>query len=68
MTDQTLYSDPSEVKATGGKVKVDGPDHVHVLLTPEAAEETGERLTQASVEARGQRRLGGFPHQPEDEA
>ena len=60
----TVYSDPSEVTAVDGAVQMDGPDAVDVALTPEAAEETSERLAEESVRARGQRRLGGIPHQP----
>ena len=50
--------------AVDGAVQMDGPDDVDVALTPEAAEETSERLAEESVRARGQRRLGGIPHQP----
>ena len=53
------------VDAKDGAVNVDGPDDVHVTLTPEAAEETSERLTDEAVKARGQRRLGGFTHRPQ---
>jgi hypothetical protein len=31
------YDKPSEVVADQGKVLVDGPDHVDVALTPQAA-------------------------------
>jgi hypothetical protein len=65
MHDNKLYDQPSEVCATEGEVKIDGPDAVHVSLTPEAADETAERLTDESVMARGQRRLKGNPHQPQ---
>jgi hypothetical protein len=57
-----VYDEPSEVKATDGKIEVEGPDEVHVSLTPEAAEETSDRLSTESVMARGQRRLRNFPH------
>jgi len=56
------YADPSEVEAKDGTVAVHGPDAVDVELTPEAAEETAERLTEQAVTARGQRRLMRFPH------
>jgi hypothetical protein len=46
--------EPSDVCAEKGAVVVDGPDGVAVSLTPDAAEETSERLHVASIEARGQ--------------
>jgi hypothetical protein len=61
---ERVYDRPSEVDAKDGTVELDGPDAVNVALTPEAAEETSERLTNQAVKARGQRRLAGFPHQP----
>ena len=66
MDDKATYSDASDVSAAGGTVHLEGPDAVDVTLTPEAAEETSERLEKQAVKARGQRRLGRFPHQPED--
>jgi len=66
MTDKsTVYDEPSAVKAIKGCVDVDGPDSVDVTLTVEAAEETSERLLEASLEARGQRRLKHYPHRPQ---
>jgi hypothetical protein len=62
-----VYEEPSDVKAVDGAVKVDGPDAVHIGLTPEAAEETSERLLGQALKARGQRRMKRFPHQPLDE-
>jgi hypothetical protein len=59
-----IYKEPSEVKAVDGKVEVDGPDAVEVTMTPEAAEETSDRLLSQSFKARGQTRLKGNPHQP----
>ncbi len=61
---RTVYSHPSEVEANEGAVELEGPDAVDVTLTPEAAEQTSERLENEAVRARGQRRLGKFPHQP----
>lgn len=61
----TIYPEPSDVTAVDGTVQVDGPDNVDVSMTPEAAEETSDRLAEESVRARGQRRLGGIPHQPQ---
>jgi hypothetical protein len=41
---------------------MNGPDAVDVDLTPEAAEETAERLIDQAVTARGQRRLSRMVH------
>jgi hypothetical protein len=60
-----VYDQPSDVSAQDGAVELDGPDAVDVAMTPEAAEETSERLTSEAIKARGQRRLAGLPHQPE---
>lgn len=64
-TKNVVYDEASEVNAVDGCVDVDGPDAVDVSLTPEAAEETSERLLAESFRARGQRRLKRYPHQPE---
>lgn len=61
-----VYGEPSDVKAVDGEVRVEGPDAVDVTLTPEAAEETSERLLGQSMKARGQRRLRDQPHQPKE--
>ena len=45
---------PSDVAAEDGQVIVDGPDGVAVTMSPDAAEETARRLTQAVEEARRQ--------------
>ncbi len=50
-------TDRLEVEAEDGVVKVDGPDHVHVDLTPDAALETSDRLLHGSQEAAGQKLL-----------
>lgn len=61
------YEQASDVKAVGGAVHVEGPDDVDVALTPEAAEETSERLIDEAVRARGQRRLDRITnHRPKD--
>jgi ubiquitin len=52
--DKEIYDEPSEVKAQDGKVKVDGPDGVDIMLTPEAAAETSDRLLYGAAQARGQ--------------
>jgi hypothetical protein len=59
---RTVYTDASEVDAVEGAVEMDGPDNVNIAMTPEAAEETSERLTDQAVKARGQRRLGRMIH------
>lgn len=56
MANKEIYTEPSQVGAEDGVVSVDGPDHVDVKLTPEAADETGERLQRQAVMAAGQRR------------
>jgi hypothetical protein len=63
--DKETYSQPSEVTAEDGAVSVDGPDAVDVAMTPEAAEETSDRLMTGAVKARGQRRLAGLTHRPQ---
>lgn len=63
MSDET-YSKPSEVVAEEGKVRVDGPDHVDVALTPEAAIVTGHRLIEEGTRAAGQERKKTYDHRP----
>lgn len=61
--DDNIYDEPSEVDAEDGHVVVDGPDGVSVLLTPEAAEETSERLLWGAAKAQGQKiRKGESTH------
>jgi len=55
MNDDETYNSPSEVAAEDGRVKLDGPDSVDVMMTPEAAEETAERMVDQAIMARGQR-------------
>jgi hypothetical protein len=66
MEKREVYNDPSRVSAVDGAVEVDGPDAVNVAMTPEAAEETSERLADESIKARGQRRLRDYPHREKD--
>ena len=61
-----VYDEPSDVEAVNGAVQVDGPDAVDVSLTPDAAEETSERLLSQAFKARGQRRLQNYPHRSRD--
>ena len=44
MADDEIYDEPSKVSAKDGVVSIEGPDSVHVHLTPEAADETSDRL------------------------
>jgi len=48
MSNREIYSEPSRVSAVDGVVQVDGPDAVDIAMTPEAAEETSERLADES--------------------
>lgn len=65
MTEKIIHHQPSDVTAEDGAVAIAGPDAVDVRLTPEAAEETADRLTDEAVRARGQRRLRGLAHKSE---
>jgi hypothetical protein len=64
MDKQIVYDEPTEVSAEEGVVELDGPDDVDVAMTPEAAEETSDRLSNEAMKARGQRRLGRLTHRP----
>ena len=67
MSDKSIvYDEASAVTALEGAVHLDGPDAVDVALTPEAAEETSDRLSSEAMKARGQRRLKDYPHQPDE--
>ena len=57
MSTKELFDEPTEIQAVDGKVELDGPDGVDVAMTPEAAEETADRMFRASAEAAGQRRI-----------
>ena len=57
MDTKELFDEPTTIPAVDGNVELDGPDGVDVAMTPEAAEETADRLFRASAEAAGQRRL-----------
>ena len=52
---EKVYDTPSEVTVEEGNVSVEGPDGIGVLLTPEAALETSDRLLDGATEAHGQR-------------
>ena len=62
MDKHPVYDEPSSVSAVNGSVEVDGPDAVDVAMTPEAAEDTSERLLGQAFKARGQRRMKNYPH------
>ena len=66
MDKKDIFEKPSDVRAVDGVVYMDGPDAVDVALTPEAAEETSDRLSDEALRARGQRRLSRMPHRPKD--
>lgn len=55
MTDKPVSDEALDVDADEGCVVLTGAHQVDVRLTPNAAEETSERLLQASMKARGQR-------------
>jgi hypothetical protein len=55
MQDKEIYDEPGDVDAEEGVVVQEGPDAVNIRLTPEAAEETSDRLTTGAMKARGQR-------------
>jgi hypothetical protein len=52
--DDRVYDEPTVVDAEDGKVVLDGPDGVAVLMTPEAAMETSDRLLEGAAKAVGQ--------------
>ncbi|MEO7365558.1 MAG: hypothetical protein ABIW03_04485 [Sphingomicrobium sp.] len=62
MTHKKIYHEPSSVTARDGEVLVDGPDGVDIALTPEAAEETSQRLLEGTMKARGQRHMKDYTH------
>ena len=62
MSSKKIYEQPSTVTAKEGEVVVKGPDAVDVVLTPEAAEETSDRLLEGAMKARGQQLMKHFPH------
>ena len=53
--DSKVYDEATKVDAEDGNVILDGPDGVDVVITPEAAEVTSDRLFQAAAVARGQK-------------
>lgn len=61
MNKRPIYDEPGKAEADDGTVSLKGPDDVDVDMTPDAAEQTGDRLVEESVRARGQKRLTGVP-------
>ena len=55
MPDKKVYREPSKVTAEDGVLSVKGPDAVDVRMTPEAADETSERLLYGAMQALGQK-------------
>jgi hypothetical protein len=55
MPDAIVYDEASSVDAEDGAVILSGPGEVTVSLTPDAAEETADRLNENAMKARGQR-------------
>jgi hypothetical protein len=54
MADGKIYDEATEVDAKDGAVSLSGPDGVQVLMTPEAAEESSDRLLFGAAKAQGQ--------------
>jgi uncharacterized protein YciW len=48
------YEAPAETATVDGEVVLTGPGRLHGSMTPDAAEETGRRLTAAAQKARRQ--------------
>ncbi len=55
MSDEKVYQEPSDVSVENGVVSVKGPDAVDVKMTPEAADETSDRLLEGALKAHGQK-------------
>lgn len=54
LMDNKIHDEPSETEAIDGNVALMGPDGVSVVLTPEAAVETSDRLLETAMTAKGQ--------------
>ena len=52
--DTKPHDTPSDVTAEEGEVMIDGPNGYAFSFTPEAAEETSDRLLRAAAQAKGQ--------------
>ena len=51
-----VHEEPIEVQAEDGNVALAGPDGALMVLSPEAPEETSDRLWRGAMVARGQQR------------
>ena len=58
MPPDKVYGEPIEVIAENGNVTLAGPDGTVVVLSPEAAEATSDRLWKWAMCARKQQRAG----------
>jgi hypothetical protein len=56
-----VYDEPTEVDAEDGNVVLKGPDAIDARMTPDAAEETSDRLNTGVMKARGQRYFSDPP-------
>jgi hypothetical protein len=54
-----VHDEPSIVEIEGETVRMKGPADVDVRFTPDAAEETSERLLDGAMKVRGQRYFEG---------
>jgi hypothetical protein len=61
---RNTYSRPSDVSSEEGRVLLDGPDNVSIALTPEAALDLADRLTEHAAIAAGKAREAGLDHRP----
>ena len=54
--DKEVHDEPMEVLAEDGNVTLAGPDGTRVVLSPEAAEETSDRLWKWAMRVRREQR------------
>lgn len=54
MSGDEIHDEPSEITAEEGSVVVKGPGGLILRFTPDAAEETSNRMLERAMEARGQ--------------
>jgi hypothetical protein len=52
---ERIHEQAGDAEAVDGNVALMGPDGVSVMLTPEAAAETSDRLLHSAMTAQGQR-------------
>lgn len=55
VTGKAPFDQPLDIDAADGVVVLTSPNQVELRFTPNAAEETSERLLEAAMKARGQR-------------